>query len=105
MQVLEANAQTLTSKSLSDEISEMLTTVENHQLSQQNDGVIDSSSSNTYSEDIEAEANSYFQRMFSEQQSIEEMVQMLARFKESSVKRYLFNLNYFMSVVRILVHR
>ncbi|KAH9627459.1 hypothetical protein KSS87_006150 [Heliosperma pusillum] len=89
LKVLEANAQTLHVKSLSDEIGEMLTTVENHHSSQQNDGVIDSSTSNTYSEDIESEANSYFQRMFAEQQSIDEMVQMLARFKESSVKREL----------------
>ncbi|KAL9234369.1 hypothetical protein vseg_009249 [Gypsophila vaccaria] len=87
LKVLEANAQTLSSKSLCDEIGEMLMSVENHNLSQQNDGVIDSSSSNTYSEDIEAEANSYFQLMFSEKQSIDEMVQMLSRFKESSMKR------------------
>ncbi|XP_074263170.1 uncharacterized protein LOC141585978 isoform X2 [Silene latifolia] len=87
LKVLEANAQTLTLKSLSDEIGEMLTSVENHHSSQHSDGVIDSSSSNSYSEDIESEANSYFQRMFAEQQSIDEMVQMLARFKESSVKR------------------
>ncbi|KAK9742789.1 hypothetical protein RND81_03G197500 [Saponaria officinalis] len=87
LKVLEANARTLTSKSLCDEIGEMLTSIDNQNLSQPNDGVIDPSSSNTYSEDIEAEANSYFQRMFSEKQSMDEMVQMLARFKESSVKR------------------
>lgn len=40
-----------------------------------------------YTDDIEAEANSYFQQMFSGQLTIEAMVQMLSRYKESSVKR------------------
>lgn len=39
------------------------------------------------SDDIEAEANNYFHQMFSGQLSIEAIVQMLARFKESSDKR------------------
>lgn len=54
----------------------------------QNGGTTDSSTSDGYAEDIEAEANSYFHQMFSEQLHINAMVQMLARFKESSVKRY-----------------
>ena len=41
------------------------------------------------SDDIEAEANAYFHQMFSEQLTIDAMVQMLARFKESSEKRYI----------------
>ncbi|XP_072963541.1 uncharacterized protein [Typha angustifolia] len=41
------------------------------------------------SDDIEAEANTYFHQMFSGQLSIDSMVQMLARFKESSDKREL----------------
>lgn len=87
LKVLQANARTLTSNSLSDEIDKLHITPMHGSLSQQNDGVSDSSSSNTYSDDIEAEANSYFQRMFSEQLTIDEMVQMLSRFKESSEKR------------------
>ncbi|XP_020095725.1 CCR4-NOT transcription complex subunit 1 isoform X2 [Ananas comosus] len=39
------------------------------------------------SDDIEVEANNYFHQMFSGQLSIEAIVQMLARFKESSDKR------------------
>jgi CCR4-NOT transcription complex subunit 1 len=39
------------------------------------------------SDDIEAHANIYFQQMFSEQISIDAMIQMLARFKESTNKR------------------
>ncbi|KAK9148278.1 hypothetical protein Scep_007035 [Stephania cephalantha] len=53
----------------------------------QNGGASDSSTSDGYPEDIEKEANSYFQDMFSGQLSIDAMVQMLARFKESSDKR------------------
>lgn len=41
------------------------------------------------SEETEAEANAYFHQMFSGQLTIEAMVQMLARFKESSEKRWL----------------
>ena len=88
LQVLQANARTLTSNNLSDEIEKLHITPMHVSLSQQNDGVSDSSSSNTYSDDIEVEANSYFQRMFSEQLTIDEMVQMLSRFKESSEKRF-----------------
>ncbi|KAF5180416.1 Ccr4-not transcription complex subunit [Thalictrum thalictroides] len=38
-------------------------------------------------DDIEAEANSYFHQMFSEQLAVVQMVEMLARFKESPEKR------------------
>lgn len=53
----------------------------------QSGGAADSSTSDGYADDIEAEANSYFHQMFSSQLTIDAMVQMLARFKESSVKR------------------
>lgn len=39
------------------------------------------------SEDIEAQANVYFQQMFAGQISIEAMIQMLSHFKESKDKR------------------
>jgi CCR4-NOT transcription complex subunit 1 TTP binding domain len=38
-------------------------------------------------EDVDTEANTYFHQMFSGQLSIEQMVQMLSRFKESSEQR------------------
>ncbi|XP_051196211.1 uncharacterized protein [Lolium perenne] len=41
------------------------------------------------SDDIEAQANIYFHQMFSEQISTDAMIQMLARFKESTNKREL----------------
>ncbi|KNA22767.1 hypothetical protein SOVF_031520 isoform A [Spinacia oleracea] len=82
LKVLKANAQATTSKSLCDEIEKMHVSLMNGSLVQQNDGVTDLSTSA-----IETEANSYFQRMFSERFTIDEMVQMLACFKESSDKR------------------
>ena len=55
----------------------------------QNGGTADAST-DVYADDIEAEANSYFHQMFSGNLTIDAMVQMLARFKESSVTRYKF---------------
>lgn len=48
-----------------------------------------SSTSNGY--DIEAEAKSYFQQLFSGQMTTDAMVQMLSRFKDSSERRLIFN--------------
>ncbi|KAI3874808.1 hypothetical protein MKW98_019381 [Papaver atlanticum] len=54
----------------------------------QNGGAGNSSLSNGgYPDDIDAEANSYFHQMFSGQLTIDAMVQMLARYKESPEKR------------------
>jgi CCR4-NOT transcription complex subunit 1 len=58
----------------------------------QNGSSADSSTPDGFSDDVEAEANSYFHQMFSGHLTIDSMVQMLARFKESSVKRYNVNL-------------
>lgn len=41
----------------------------------------------SYADDLEREANSYFQQMFAGQLSIDDMIQMLTHFKDSSVKR------------------
>lgn len=48
----------------------------------------------SYADDIEKEANSYFHQMFSSHLSIDAMIQMLTRFKESSDKRYFPPSNY-----------
>lgn len=53
----------------------------------QNGAAPDSSTSDGFPEDVEAEANSYFHQMFSSQLTVDEMVKMLARFKESSEER------------------
>lgn len=54
----------------------------------------DMPSSDGGSEDIEAQANIYFQQMFAGQISIDAMIQMLARFKESKEKRYFSLVNF-----------
>ncbi|KAF9613130.1 hypothetical protein IFM89_005609 [Coptis chinensis] len=53
----------------------------------QNGGAPDSSTSDGYPDDIEAEANSYFHQMFSGQLTIETMVDSLGHFKESTENR------------------
>lgn len=52
-----------------------------------NGGGTDSSTSDGYADDIETEINSYFHQMFSGQLAVDSMIQMLARYKESSEKR------------------
>lgn len=86
-QVLKAHTGLITSSQLAEEMEKLHAPVLDPNPRLQNGGVTDSSTSDGYSDDIEAEANSYFQQMFSGQLTIDAMVQMLARFKESSVKR------------------
>ncbi|CAI9284886.1 unnamed protein product [Lactuca saligna] len=56
-------------------------------LSLKNDGGPGLSTSKPFEDDIEAEVNSYFHQMFSGQLTVDAMIQMLARYKESSEKR------------------
>lgn len=55
-----------------------------------NNGGSDSSTPEVYAEDIEAEVNTYFQQMFSAEMTVEAVVDMLARFKESPERRFIF---------------
>ncbi|KAJ4727200.1 putative Ccr4-not transcription complex [Melia azedarach] len=87
LKVLKAHANLITSTKLSEEIEKLQAAVIDSSPKLQNGEAANSSASEGYSDDIEAEANSYFHQMFSGQLTIEAMVQMLARFKESSVKR------------------
>lgn len=89
MQLLKAHIGLITSTKLSEEIEKFQAVVLDSTPRLQNGEAADSSTSEGYADDIEAEANSYFHQMFSGQLTIEAMVQMLARFKESSVKRYI----------------
>ena len=77
----------ISSSQLAEEMEKLHVTTMDSNPRLQNGGTTDSSTSDGYADDIEAEANSYFHQMFSGQLTIEAMVQMLARFKESSVKR------------------
>ncbi|GAB2271046.1 hypothetical protein Dimus_005896 [Dionaea muscipula] len=87
LKVLRANPSMLTASHLSDEMERLDSSFMHANSDQQNEGVTDSSGPVIYADDIEFEANSYFQRMFAEQMTIDEMVQMLGRFKESPEKR------------------
>ncbi|KAK7287009.1 hypothetical protein RJT34_22414 [Clitoria ternatea] len=87
LKVLKSHTDLVTSRQLSEELERLHISIIDSNPRLQNGGTADSSTSDVYAEDIEAEANSYFHQMFSDQLTISAMVQMLARFKESSVKR------------------
>ncbi|KHG27375.1 CCR4-NOT transcription complex subunit 1 [Gossypium arboreum] len=85
--ILKANSGSITSTQLLEEMERLHATIMDSTSKLQNGGTTVSSPSDGYGDEIEAEANSYFHQMFSGQLTIDAMVQMLARFKESSVKR------------------
>ncbi|GMH00621.1 hypothetical protein Nepgr_002460 [Nepenthes gracilis] len=87
LKVLQTNSRMLTSSHLAEEMEKLHISLMHSNLGQENDGVTDSSNTNGYGDDIESEVNSYYQRMFAEELTVDEMVQMLGRFKESSEKR------------------
>uniref|UniRef100_A0A2K1XR30 CCR4-Not complex component Not1 C-terminal domain-containing protein n=1 Tax=Populus trichocarpa TaxID=3694 RepID=A0A2K1XR30_POPTR len=87
LKVLQAHTSLIISTQLSEEMERLHVTVMDSNPRLQNGSSADSSTPDGFSDDVEAEANSYFQQMFSGQLTIDAMVQMLARFKESSVKR------------------
>ncbi|PIA50222.1 hypothetical protein AQUCO_01300751v1 [Aquilegia coerulea] len=84
---LQSQAGQNISHQFSDEIKRLHIASVSNNLRLQDGGAPDSSTPDGYPDYIEAEANSYFQQMFSGQLSIVDMVDMLARFKESSEKR------------------
>ncbi|KAM5554755.1 hypothetical protein ABKV19_022924 [Rosa sericea] len=84
--VLKAHVAQITSSHLTEEMEKLSLSIMDSNPRLQNGGPTESSTDG-YADDIEAEANSYFHQMFSGQLTIESMVQMLARFKESSVQR------------------
>ncbi|EEF50313.1 ccr4-not transcription complex, putative [Ricinus communis] len=87
LKVLKAQTGLIISSQLSDEMERLHITITDSNPRLQNGGSADSSTPEPFSDDVEAEANSYFHQMFSGQLTIEAMVQMLARFKESPVRR------------------
>ncbi|XP_043707891.1 CCR4-NOT transcription complex subunit 1-like isoform X2 [Telopea speciosissima] len=84
--VLQAHAAQIASDQLAEELKKLHLASMHATPRLQNGGAVESTSDG-YADDIEAEANSYFHQMFSGQLSIDAMVQMLARFKESPDKR------------------
>ncbi|KAM7472074.1 hypothetical protein LguiA_010257 [Lonicera macranthoides] len=88
LKVLQAHAGLISSSQLSEEIEKLNGTFMHASSRTKNGaGTADSSTSDGYAEDVEAEANSYFHQMFSGQLTIDSMVQTLARFRESTEKR------------------
>ncbi|KAK4801597.1 hypothetical protein SAY86_022084 [Trapa natans] len=87
IKVLKAQAGISSSHQHMEELERLRVTLTHSNMGLQNGGTTDSSTSEEYPKDVEFEANSYFQKMFSGQLTVDSMVQTLARFKESSVKR------------------
>ncbi|XP_076942862.1 uncharacterized protein LOC143612873 [Bidens hawaiensis] len=85
--VLQAHTDLLSSNQLSKEMERLNLKLTNNNSRMRNNGGPDSSTSEVYADDIETEANSYFHQMFSAQLSVDAMIQMLARFKDSSERR------------------
>ncbi|XP_048431931.1 CCR4-NOT transcription complex subunit 1 isoform X3 [Pyrus x bretschneideri] len=85
LKVLKAYIGLIASSQLTDELERLSVTIMDSNPRLQNGDPTESTDG--YADDIEAEANSYFHQMFSGQLTIDSMVQMLARFKESSIKR------------------
>ncbi|KAJ4827650.1 hypothetical protein Tsubulata_008272 [Turnera subulata] len=86
MKVLKSHMGLITSGQLSEELERLQATIVDSNPRLQNGGSLELSTPEGYSTDVEREANTYFQHMFSGQLTIDAMVQMLAQFKESSVK-------------------
>uniref|UniRef100_A0A6N2L7C3 CCR4-NOT transcription complex subunit 1 n=1 Tax=Salix viminalis TaxID=40686 RepID=A0A6N2L7C3_SALVM len=87
LKVLKAQTSLVISTRLSEEMERLHVTAMDSNPSLQNGSSADSSTPDGFSDDVEAEANSYFHQMFSGHLTMDAMVQMLARFKESSVNR------------------
>lgn len=88
VQVLQANTGSISSRSLCEEIEKLNVTVMHSNIRVGNPSGADSSTADGYAEDVETEINSYFHQMFSGQLAVDTMIQMLARYKESSEKRH-----------------
>ncbi|CAH2039394.1 unnamed protein product [Thlaspi arvense] len=87
LKVLKAHDNVITSSQLVEEIEKVNAAILNCNSKLQNGEAKDSSASNAYGDDVEAEANAYFHQMFSGQLSVDAMVQMLSRYKDSLVQR------------------
>ncbi|CAI0393712.1 unnamed protein product [Linum tenue] len=87
LKALKAHSPLILNIKLPEEVEKLEATIVDSNPRLQNGGSAESSAPDGYSEDVEAEANSYFHQMFSGELTIDAMVQMLARFKESSLAR------------------
>ncbi|XP_022553233.2 CCR4-NOT transcription complex subunit 1 isoform X1 [Brassica napus] len=87
LKVLKAHDNVITSSQLVEEIEKVNSAILDCNSKLQNGEAKDSSVPSPYGEDVEEEANAYFHQMFSGQLSVDAMVQMLSRYKDSLVQR------------------
>ncbi|KAL0662601.1 hypothetical protein Bca4012_099438 [Brassica carinata] len=87
LKVLKAHDNVITSSQLVEEMEKVNSAILDCNSKLQNGEAKDSSVPSPYGEDVEEEANAYFHQMFSGQLSVDAMVQMLSRYKESLVQR------------------
>ncbi|XP_077245049.1 uncharacterized protein LOC143885003 isoform X2 [Tasmannia lanceolata] len=85
--ILQANSGQLISCQLPEELKRLQLVSLHANTKLQSGGATDSSAAVSYPPDIDDEANSYFQQMFSGQLAVDAMVQKLTHFKESSERR------------------
>lgn len=79
-QALDANAGLITSEKLYEELKRLCKASTGLGLRLQNVRNSDSTTPDECSDDIEAEANTYFRELFSGRMTADAMVEMLARF-------------------------
>lgn len=87
LKALDANAGLITSEKLYEELKRLCKASTDVGLRLQNVRNSDSTTPDECSDDIEAEANTYFRELFSGRMTADAMVEMLARFQESSKRR------------------
>lgn len=108
---MKAHDNAITSSQLVEEIEKVNAAILDCNPKLQNGEAKDSSTSTAYGDDVEAEANAYFHQMFSSQLSVDAMVQMLSRYKDSLVQRFDIDKLYFrisiflLMFVRLLMHK
>ncbi|KAH0733234.1 hypothetical protein KY289_004422 [Solanum tuberosum] len=87
LKVLQSHSCLVSSPHLSVEMDKLHVTYMGTKSRFKSSGSADLSSSDYYSDDIEAEANLYFHQLFSGQVTNDTMIRMLAHLKESTEKR------------------
>ncbi|XP_075501008.1 uncharacterized protein LOC142539437 isoform X2 [Primulina tabacum] len=87
VKVLRSHVGVISSSHLSEEMEKLHSTSMRGNTRLKEGGTADSTSSDSYADDIEKEANSYFHQMFSGLLAIDAIIQMLTRFKESPERR------------------
>ncbi|VVB06762.1 unnamed protein product [Arabis nemorensis] len=87
LKVLKPHINVITSPRLFEEIEKVHPATLDCNSKLLEDETENSSVSNAYADDVKEEANSYFHRLFSGQLSVDAMVKMLSRYKDSSIKR------------------